>query len=154
MIFVNEGEFKQAQPNDDLVHAGINSCVSVTVAYPNGERIGGHASLAPGGGQLGLQGILLGIMMSAALRNMVGATGVYVVGDLGSWPGQPGWPATGANGLAAALGLPGVPVWSRDTQVLNGNHATTVNAIFGQHPGRMLIVERTHDQHQLVNTTW
>src|SRR5579863_3628512 len=105
MVLVNEGEFKIAAPNEDLAHVGINSCVSITVTYANGQRIGGHASVAPGQGQQGLQGVLMGMTLLGVLSNSLHPQRVYVIGDLGSWPGRPGWPANGAAGIPAALGL-------------------------------------------------
>ncbi len=155
MVFVNEGEFKIAQPNDDLAHVGINSCVSITVTYANGTRIGGHASRVPGPGQQGLQGVLTGMVLIAVLMNVLGPQHLYVIGDLGGWGGTPGWPANGAVGLRAALGLPGTtPVTMHDIYHLNGNNPTTVNATFGLHPGCALLVDRTSDNHLLVNGNW
>jgi hypothetical protein len=153
MIMVNEGEFKLAPPAEDLAHVGINSCVSITITYANGQRIGGHASVAPGQGQQGLQGVLMGMTLLGVLSNALNPQRVYVIGDLGSWPGRPGWPANGAAGIPAALGL-NVPVTARDTHVLNLGQSTTVNATFGQHPGCVLIVDRTSDGAMLVNGNW
>jgi hypothetical protein len=155
MVLVNEGEFKLAPPGEDLAHVGINSCVSITITYANGQRIGGHASVAPGLGQQGLQGVLMGMLLICVIANALNPQALYVIGDLGSWPGRPGWPATGATGLRATLALPvNVPVTVRDTYVLNGNHSTTVNATFGQHPARVLMVDRTSDGAMLINGNW
>jgi hypothetical protein len=87
--------------------------------------------------------------------NVLNPQHLYVIGDLGGWGGTPGWPANGATGLRAALGLPGnMNVVSDDIVVLNGNHPATVNATFGQHPGRVLPVDRTSDGHPLINGHW
>jgi hypothetical protein len=155
MKLVNEGEFKLAPPAEDLAHVGINSCVSITITYANGQRIGGHASIAPGPGQQGLIGVLMGMMLLGVLTNSLNPQDLYVIGDLGSWPGRPGWPANGALGLPAALGLPvNLPVTAHDTYVLNAGQSTTVNATFGQHPACVLMVDKTSDGTLLLNGHW
>ena len=84
-MIVEEGKYKIAQAADDLIFPSISSCVSITLAFANGIRYGGHAILVPEGASMWTIS-----EMCADLQRQValpGATRIYVVGDTATWDG-------------------------------------------------------------------
>jgi hypothetical protein len=103
--YLYEGDVGSVQPDDRIIHAGVNSCMTISCICAN-RIVGGHAVMIPNE-----QDPLMRVMQRIRLMLKGPVARLYVIGSLGNWQDQMGYEMMadflGTNHFAH-LGMPTV----------------------------------------------
>ena len=154
---INEGEFKTVNATDALLYENIDSCLTVTYAYDNGIRSGGHAVLVPTSQQLTLEEML------ELLNNMDQATIFYILGCIDIWNIN----YFGSMGLNKSFTINGrlvnsvesiVPALGYDASsnavLFDTSDNSPVDILFSVSPSRLLTITMRATGQVIYNQTW
>lgn len=83
--FLYEGDVGSVPPGDKVIHAGVNSCMTITCICPN-RIVGGHAVMIPSN-----QDPLMRIMQRIRLMLQGAIQRIFIIGSLGNWQDQMGY---------------------------------------------------------------